>query len=369
MFSFFKRSPINIIHNIRDGIAPFLGRSLVVDDVRVTPEGAAIIVLRMTGDGEDNIESAKQAIENKVQNIRGVAKVMVILTGDKRPADLPASPTMGKAKASQDKVSNLPPVVIAVASGKGGVGKSTVAVNLALALQSLGKKVGMLDADIYGPSLPRLLGVVGQKITPNAGGLLNPISAHGLKAMSMGFLVEEASAMIWRGAMVQSALLQMLRDVDWSGLDILVIDMPPGTGDIHLTLAQRVPLSGGVVVSTPQDIALIDARKGLDMFRKVAVPILGIVENMAVFCCPNCGHHEPIFGTGGARAEAEKIGVPCLGEIPLHTRIRELSDAGTPVVAADPTSPQAQEFIKIAEGVLAGLLTAQKPAPIIRIEE
>ncbi len=249
------------------------------------------------------------------------------------------------------------------------MGKSTVAVNLAVALSQMGKKVGILDADIYGPSLPRLLGRAGDKIEHGEDTRLQPIEAHGLRAMSMGFLVPEESAMIWRGPMAQSALLQMLRDVNWDGLDILVIDMPPGTGDIHLTLAQRVRLSGGVVVSTPQDIALIDARKGLEMFQKLAVPILGIVENMSYYSCPACGHHDDIFGHGGAKAEAIKLGVPFLGEIPLHGLIRTTSDAGIPVTLSATESEQAKAFQRIADNVISGLQMAQRPAPTIHIED
>jgi len=226
-----------------------------------------------------------------------------------------------------------------------------------------------LDADIYGPSLPRLLGVQNTKSEQGDDGRLDPIIAHGLKAMSMGFLVNEEAAMIWRGPMAQSALLQMLRDVNWDGLDILVIDMPPGTGDIHLTLAQRVPLSGGVVVSTPQDIALIDARKGLEMFKKVAVPILGIIENMSYYCCPECGHRDNIFGHGGARAEAVKLAVPFLGEIPLHSLIRSMSDGGTPVTLSATQSEQAKAFQSIAVQVLSQLSVVRRHAPIIRMEE
>ena len=237
--------------------------------------------------------------------------------------------------------------ILAVASGKGGVGKSTVAVNLALALPRHGLQVGMLDADIYGPSLPRMLGITGKpEATPDK--RLMPMERYGIKAMSMGFIVAEDTPMIWRGPMVIGALEQMLRDVDWGELDVLVVDMPPGTGDAQLTMAQRVPLAGAVIVSTPQDIALIDARKGLNMFRKVDVPVLGIVENMSYFICPNCGHESHIFGHGGARREAEKLGTDFLGEVPLHIAIRETSDAGTPIVVEQPDSPQAQAFKRIA---------------------
>lgn len=336
----------------------------MIEDVKISPNGQAIVVLQSVTN-DPSVEVQRQKIENAVQAMKGVQKTMVILTGAKQPSATPAP----KPQKSASDIAGLPPTIIAVASGKGGVGKSTVAVNLAIALSQMGKKVGILDADIYGPSLPRLLGVKDQKSEQGEDGQLQPIEAHGIKAMSMGFLVNEETAMIWRGPMVQSALLQMLRDVNWTGLDILVIDMPPGTGDIHLTLAQRVPLAGGVVVSTPQDIALIDARKGLEMFKKVAVPILGIVENMSYYCCTNCGHREDIFGHGGARAEAGHIGVPFLGEIPLHSLIRSMSDAGTPVTLSATQSEQATAFKIIAERVLSGISAAQRPAPTIRMEE
>ena len=244
--------------------------------------------------------------------------------------------------------------IVAVASGKGGVGKSTTAVNLALALSGLGLKVGLLDADIYGPSVPRLLHLSGKPETRN-GRTMVPLEAYGLKAMSMGFLVEEETPMIWRGPMVMSALTQMLREVDWGELDMLVVDMPPGTGDAQLTMAQSVPLAGAVIVSTPQDLALIDARKGLAMFRKVEVPVLGIIENMSYFVAPDTGKRYDIFGHGGAKAEAERLGVPFLGEVPLEMVIRESSDAGRPIVAGEPDGPHAQVYRDIATRVLASI--------------
>jgi ATP-binding protein involved in chromosome partitioning len=257
--------------------------------------------------------------------------------------------------------------IIAVASGKGGVGKSTVAINLALALRDLGLKVGVLDADIYGPSLPKLLAIKERPQT--AGGTrLKPIVRHGMPVMSIGFLVEEETPMIWRGPMVMSALTQMLREVDWGSLDVLVVDMPPGTGDAQLTMAQQVPLKGAVIVSTPQDLALIDARRGIAMFRRVNVPVLGIVENMSTFICPHCGTRSDIFGHGGARHEAGRLGVPFLGEVPLALAIREKSDAGLPVVASEPEGPHAQAFRAIAERVREGLQVESRPAPKIVIE-
>jgi ATP-binding protein involved in chromosome partitioning len=261
-----------------------------------------------------------------------------------RPPQSPASP--------MSKQAEIPGVaaVIAVASGKGGVGKSTTALNLALGLRDLGLRVGLLDADIYGPSVPRLTGIH-EKPQLNDERKMIPIPRFGLSIMSIGFLVEEDTAMIWRGPMVMSAITQMLRDVAWGTLDILVVDMPPGTGDAQLTLAQNVPLKGAVIISTPQDLSLIDARRGLAMFKKVNVPVLGIVENMSYFQCPHCGARSDIFGHGGARHEAERLGVPFLGEIPLHMSIRTTSDSGNPVVASEPDGPHAAIYRAIGTKV------------------
>ena len=257
--------------------------------------------------------------------------------------------------------------IIAVASGKGGVGKSTVAVNLALGLRDLGLKVGILDADIYGPSMPKLLAIRERPQTVG-GTRLKPIVRHGMPVMSIGFLVEEETPMIWRGPMVMSALTQMLREVEWGTLDVMVVDMPPGTGDAQLTMAQQVPLKGAVIVSTPQDLALIDARRGIAMFRRVNVPVLGVVENMSMFICPHCGTRSDIFGHGGARHEAERLGVPFLGEVPLAMDIREKSDAGAPVVATEPDGAHAKIFREIAARVRDGFMAAGRPAPQIVIE-
>jgi len=311
-------------------------------------------------------EPLRKAAEEAVAALSGVLSVTAVLTAHSEPANAKShAPHPRGPQANPAGIEGVG-AVIAVASGKGGVGKSTVAVNLALALAKLGLKTGLLDADIYGPSVPRLLGITGKP--ESDGHKLQPIEKFGIRTMSIGFLVAEDSPMIWRGPMVQSALTQMMNDVAWAPLDVLVVDMPPGTGDAQLTIAQRVPLKGAVIVSTPQDIALIDARKGIAMFEKTHVPILGLVENMSTFVCPNCGHESHIFGHGGARAEAKKLNAPFLGEIPLVTLIRETSDGGAPVVASHPDAPEAQAFLAIAREVAQKITARSRPAPRIVIE-
>src|ERR1700734_1047903 len=250
--------------------------------------------------------------------------------------------------------------IVAVASGKGGVGKSTVAVNLALAWTAAGAQVGILDADIYGPSQPLMLGLTGEHPSSPDGKHIQPLHAHGLTGMAIGFLVDPLQAVVWRGPMVTQALTQLLGDTEWGELDYLVVDMPPGTGDIQLTLAQRVPVSGAVIVTTPQDIALLDARKGLKMFEKVEVRVLGIVENMSVHICSKCGHQEHIFGSGGGARMAEQYGVQLLGELPLDIRIREDADGGAPTVVSEPGSARAQAYLQMARRTAARLSTLNK---------
>ncbi|KAA3514612.1 P-loop NTPase [Agrobacterium rosae] len=320
-------------------------------------DAKAYFSITVPADKADDMEPLRLAAEKAALSVSGVKAAMVALTADRKPGSAPppkAAPAPAPAKsAPQPRTkAGVPGIgaIIAVASGKGGVGKSTTSVNLALGLQSLGLRVGILDADIYGPSLPRLLKISGRP-QQGEGRVIMPMENYGLKVMSMGFLVDEEAAMIWRGPMVQSALMQMLREVAWGELDVLVLDMPPGTGDAQLTIAQQVALAGAVIVSTPQDMALIDARKAVTMFNKVEVPILGIVENMSYFIAPDTGARYDIFGHGGAKAEAERIEVPFLGEVPLTISIRELSDAGTPVVVAEPDGPQAQIYRDIAQKV------------------
>ena len=349
------------------GIATRAGHVAITLDVDPT-RGAAL-------------EPLRQACEQAVRAMPDVLSATAVMTAERAAPAAPSAPSAAPARPHAHSHGpaakttggtgriDVPGVkhIIAVASGKGGVGKSTTAVNLALGLAANGISTGLLDADIYGPSMPRMLGVK-EKPESIDGKMLKPIERYGIRTMSIGYIVAEDTPMIWRGPMVSSALEQMLRDVQWGELDVLVVDMPPGTGDAQLTLAQRVALSGAVIVSTPQDIALIDARKGLAMFRKVAVPVLGIVENMSYFLCPKCGERSEIFGHGGARDEAAKLDVPFLGEIPLHLDIRTTSDSGHPIVVSQPDSAHAQAYKNIAGRVWKQLSAPQRgarPAPKI----
>ncbi|WP_062203888.1 Mrp/NBP35 family ATP-binding protein [Aureimonas sp. AU12] len=380
-----------------DGGADAVSRGMV-SEIFVA-SGKAFFSLSVPASDAERFEGFRREAERRVGELDGIEAAMVALTAERKGGGMAARPPAAPRAApaaphphhhprprpgTPPAASGPGPVVpraakpgipgiariVAVASGKGGVGKSTTAVNLALGLQSLGLKIGLLDADIYGPSVPRLLNLKGRPETVG-GRTMVPLQAYGLKAMSMGFLVEEETPMIWRGPMVMSALTQMLREVEWGELDILVVDMPPGTGDAQLTMAQQVPLAGAVIVSTPQDLALIDARKGLAMFRKVEVPVLGIVENMSYFLAPDTGKRYDIFGHGGARAEAERLGVPFLGEVPIEMAIRESSDSGHPVMASDPDGPHAAVYREIARRTLAsieGVAAAAPQAPTIVFE-
>lgn len=317
-------------------------------------DGSLQIVLK-TPSADPIFQKTASALEHAVQKNHKVKKTTIILTAH-RPS--PASPPTGSAvghrplninhmggnkrlPAAGPLLSNVKSI-IAIASGKGGVGKSSTAINLAVGLGIEGLKVGLLDADVHGPSIPKMLGLQGKPDAIN--GMLQPMPAWGIQTMSIGSLVKEEDALIWRGPMVMGAITQLLGDVSWPDLDVLIIDMPPGTGDAQLTLTQKLNLAGAIIVSTPQDIALLDARRGIHMFQKTNVPILGLIENMAYFCCPNCGHKTELFGHGGARMEAEKLNVPFLGEIPLLANIRSTADKGTPIIAALPQSEAAQAY-------------------------
>ena len=371
----------------------------VIDQGLVSPitvaNGTAMFSINVPAERARELQPLQDAARQVAEGVEGIEKAMVVLTAERRAGeDAPRPPAAPPLQNGNVRASTMPPPgaparprspsaappgqgastlpdnvshIIAVASGKGGVGKSTTAVNLAAALKLEGLRVGILDADIYGPSMPRLLGL-SRRPKAGQGGNLQPLVAHGMKVMSMGFLVEEDTPMIWRGPMVIQALTQMLKQVDWGvrdgapdPLDVIVIDMPPGTGDIALSLAQSVPMTGAVIVSTPQDLALIDARKGIGMFDRVSVPVLGIVENMSQFVCPKCGEVSSIFGHGGARAEAEARGLPFLGEVPLEMAIRESADAGVPVTLSHPDGPHARAYRAIA-GKVAERLGAGTPS-------
>ena len=338
--------------DIRAALAPFnLGTML--EGVHAK-DGLIQVTLAIKREEAAALEPKRAAIEAKLTRLPGVKNASVVFTAHREAVPAAHSPA-AQPPAPKAAEPILPGVkhVIAVASGKGGVGKSTIAVNLAVALAQSGLKVGLLDADIHGPSLPRMLGLNTRPEVKD--GVMQPLYAWGVTCMSIGFLVAEDTAMIWRGPMVMGALNQLLGQVAWGELDVLVIDLPPGTGDAQLTLAQKVKLRGAVIVSTPQDIALIDARRGVKMFEQVKVPVLGIVENMSYFTCSNCNHRTEIFSHGGAAAEAARIGVPLLGEVPLLLAIRETGDEGTPITAADPNSEAAGVFRAIARQVLAGI--------------
>jgi ATP-binding protein involved in chromosome partitioning len=351
----------------RDIVGQGLISEIVIQDSKV------YFSIAVPPEKASEFETLRKTAERAVAMVPGVKAVMATLTAEKAGVKAVSGAAARPVRDDAHRAHTLQGIadvrrIIAVASGKGGVGKSTTAVNLALGLKANGLRVGLLDADIYGPSMPRLMGLSGKPEIID-GKTLIPMENYGVKVMSMGFLVDEETPMIWRGPMVQSALTQMLRDVLWGELDIMVVDMPPGTGDAQLTMAQQVPLAGAVIVSTPQDLALIDARKGLNMFRRVNVPVLGILENMSYFLCPHCNGRTDIFSHGGGRHEAQRLGVPFLGEVPLDIQIRETSDSGRPVVVSAPQSAHTAVYRDIAArvwGEVGG--GAQKAAPRIVIE-
>ena len=358
-------TPAQVLDALRRVFDPDRRQDIVALDMvqgLVVKEGHVGFAIEVDAKRGPMLEPLRREAEKAVEALAGVLSVTAVLTAQKSqaaPQPQRASAAGGPGAAAKPLVPGVK-AIVAVASGKGGVGKSTTAVNVAMALAVKGLKIGVLDADIYGPSQPRMMGISGRPHSPD-GRTLTPMENYGVKCMSMGFLVAEDTPMIWRGPMVMGALEQMLRDVAWGELDVLIVDMPPGTGDAQLTISQRVPLAGAIIVSTPQDIALLDARKGLNMFRRVDVPVLGIIENMSYYVCPNCGHRAEIFAHGGARREADKLGMEFLGEIPLDIAIRETSDGGRPIVVSDPESPHAKAYRAIADRVWEKLSRQLEP--------
>jgi ATP-binding protein involved in chromosome partitioning len=333
---------------------PGTGQNLIESDVvraLTVEDGRVRFVMEVAPEHGPAMEPVRQAAVSRLEALVGAGNVSALLTAhsEKKPPDLKIGRHPDKPRGPQ----KVPGVerIIAVASGKGGVGKSTVSSNLAVALAAEGRRVGMLDADVYGPSQPRMLGVTGRPASPDGKTIL-PLRNHGVTLMSIGLLTKEDEAVVWRGPMLMGALQQMLGQVQWGGLDVLIVDLPPGTGDVQMTLAQKAEVSGAIVVSTPQDVALLDARKALNMFQKMNVRVLGMIENMSTYICPNCGHEAHIFGHGGARADAERLGVPFLGEIPLDLEIRLASDGGAPIVASRPDGPQAAAFRSVARRLI-----------------
>jgi ATP-binding protein involved in chromosome partitioning len=348
-----------VLKALRSVELPGTGRDIVAADVvrALAVEGDQVrFVLEVDAAEGPRLEPVRAAAQAAVEALPGVGRVSALLTAH-GPASKKAPPPdlkIGRHPTPQGGPAEVPGVrrIIPIASGKGGVGKSTVAANLAVALAQTGKRTGLLDADIYGPSQPRMMGVSERPKSPDGKTIL-PLRAHDVTLMSIGLMLEEGQAVVWRGPMLMGALQQMMGQVAWGELDALIIDLPPGTGDVQLTLSQKYHLTGAIVVSTPQDVALLDARKAIDMFDKTKVPLLGLIENMSTYVCPNCGHEDHIFGHGGARAEADRLGVPFLGEIPLNIDIRLTGDAGTPITARAPDSPQARAFHAIAGRLIA----------------
>jgi ATP-binding protein involved in chromosome partitioning len=345
----------SVLEALKQITDPASGSDIVTAGVMraLSIEGGTIrFVLEINPDRAKEYEAVQALAEAAVKELDGVETVSVVMTGHSAPKPPPDLKT--KRKSESKGPERIPGVehIIAIASGKGGVGKSTVASNLACALAAEGRRVGLLDADIYGPSQPRMLGVSGRPASPDGKTIL-PLRNHGVTMMSLGLMTNEGQAVVWRGPMLMGALQQMLMQVQWGALDILIVDLPPGTGDVQMTLAQKTEVDGAIIVSTPQDVALIDARKGIDMFNQLKTPILGMIENMSTHICTKCGHEEHLFGHGGVVAEAAKLGVPVLAEIPLDLNIRIASDGGAPIVVSDPESPQAEVFRKTARALVA----------------
>ncbi len=338
------------VQHLLSGIAhPTQGRDLLAADVvraLTVDAGKVQLVLDVAAEDAEVMQKTRAEVEARVRALDGVKSVTVVLTAARN--DPPPDPVAGGPGQECQPVPGVKHI-IAVGSGKGGVGKSTVSANLALALDDLGMRVGLLDADIYGPSQPRMLGADGRPV--GRGNTLIPLAAHGIKLMSVGSLMEENKALVWRGPILVNAITQMLHDVAWAPLDVLLVDLPPGTGDVQITLTQKTPIDGAVIVTTPQDIALIDARRAIDMFRQTETPVLGLVENMATHICSQCGQEDPVFGHGGGKAEAQRQGIPFLGELPLTRILRETSDSGTPIVRAVPDGTEAQRFRAIAKEI------------------
>ncbi|MEM9394007.1 MAG: Mrp/NBP35 family ATP-binding protein [Pseudomonadota bacterium] len=330
-----------------DLVSAGMVRALTVDG------GAVRFVIEVDPTRAKEIEPARAEAEEKLKAIDGVASVSAVMTAHAKPAAPPDLKSKTAKSAEPKGPQKIPGIdrIVAIASGKGGVGKSTVTANLATALSAEGRRVGLLDADVYGPSQPRMLGISGRPASPDGKTIL-PMRNHGVTMMSLGLMTGENEAVVWRGPMLMGALQQMLSQVQWGALDILLVDLPPGTGDVQMTLAQKADVTGAIIVSTPQDIALLDARKGIDMFNKLGTPILGMIENMSTHICSNCGHEEHVFGNGGVKDEAAKLGVPVMAEIPLDIQIRQAADGGAPVVVSQPQSPQADAFRKIAKQLI-----------------
>ena len=345
-----REAVLEVLKRLND---PVSGQDIVAAGVvrALNVEGGSVrFVMEIDGKQSAAYEPIRAEAEAQLKALNGIDTVSAMLTAhsDKAPPDL--KPARKAAPQGPQPVAGVDRI-IAVASGKGGVGKSTVAANLAAALAAQGRKVGLLDADVYGPSQPRMLGVSGRPASPDGKTIL-PLRNHGVTVMSMGFMTNDDQAVVWRGPMLMGALQQMMNQVQWGKLDVLIVDLPPGTGDVQLTLSQKFQLDGAVIVSTPQDVALLDARKGINMFRQMKTPLLGMIENMSTHICSNCGHEEHVFGHGGVAAEAEKLGVPLLAEVPLHLDIRLAGDGGAPIVVSKPDSPQAAAFQKVAKALL-----------------